>query len=151
MSLPPTVFILELILLYSFVFKHPVSNLLLLSYFCGSDGKESACNSGDLGSIPRSERSPGEGNSCSLQYFFPREFHGQRNLGGLQSMGLQRVRHDWVTNTCTFQATSTRQEVGLSGSIFRFWILYLISAALWEMKYNIRIAFPSNDSGSMVV
>ena len=29
----------------------------------GSDGKESACNAGDSGSIPESERSPGEGNS----------------------------------------------------------------------------------------
>ena len=25
--------------------------------------------------------------------------HGQRSLGGLQSMGSQRVRHDWATNT----------------------------------------------------
>ena len=32
----------------------------------GSDGKESACNAGDPGSI--SERSPGEGNGYSLQY-----------------------------------------------------------------------------------
>ena len=28
----------------------------------GSDGKESACNAGDPGSIPDLERSPGEGN-----------------------------------------------------------------------------------------
>ena len=28
----------------------------------GSDGKESACKAGDLGSIPGSGRSPGEGN-----------------------------------------------------------------------------------------
>ena len=34
----------------------------------GSDGKESACNSGDLSSIPESERSPGEGNGNPLQY-----------------------------------------------------------------------------------
>ena len=34
----------------------------------GSDGKESACTMGDGGSIPRSGRSPGEGNSNSLQY-----------------------------------------------------------------------------------
>ena len=34
----------------------------------GSDGKESACNAGDLGSIPGSGRSPGEGNGCLLQY-----------------------------------------------------------------------------------
>ena len=33
-----------------------------------SDGKESACNSGDLGSIPGSGRSPGEGNGYPLQY-----------------------------------------------------------------------------------
>ena len=34
----------------------------------GSDGKESACNVGDLGSIPGSERSPGEGNGNPLRY-----------------------------------------------------------------------------------
>ena len=33
----------------------------------GSDGKESACNVGDLGSIPGSGRSPGEGNGYPLQ------------------------------------------------------------------------------------
>ena len=32
------------------------------------DGKESACNAGDLGSIPGSERSPGGGNGNPLQY-----------------------------------------------------------------------------------
>ena len=35
----------------------------------GSDGKESAYNARDLGSIPGSERSPGEGNANPLQYF----------------------------------------------------------------------------------
>ena len=34
----------------------------------GSDGKESSCNVGDLGSIPGSGRSVGEGNGNSLQY-----------------------------------------------------------------------------------
>ena len=34
----------------------------------GSDGKESACSAGDLGSIPGSGRSPGEGNDYPLQY-----------------------------------------------------------------------------------
>ena len=34
----------------------------------GSVGKESACNAGDLGSIPGLGRSPGEGNSYPLQY-----------------------------------------------------------------------------------
>ena len=34
----------------------------------GSDGKQSACNAGDLGSVPGSGRSPGEGNGYPLQY-----------------------------------------------------------------------------------
>ena len=34
----------------------------------GSDGKDSAWNEGDLGSIPGSGRSPGEGNGNPLQY-----------------------------------------------------------------------------------
>ena len=34
----------------------------------GSDGKGSACNAGDLGLIPGSGRSPGEGNGNPLQY-----------------------------------------------------------------------------------
>ena len=33
-----------------------------------SDGKQSACNAGGLGSIPALGRTPGEGNSYSLQY-----------------------------------------------------------------------------------
>ena len=32
--------------------------------------KESACNAGDLGSIPGSGRSPGEGNDNSLEYSY---------------------------------------------------------------------------------
>jgi len=32
----------------------------------GSDGKESACNAGDQGSVPRLERCPGEGHGYSL-------------------------------------------------------------------------------------
>ena len=39
-----------------------------VGFHCSSDGKESACNAGDLGSIPRSGRSPREGNGNPLQY-----------------------------------------------------------------------------------
>ena len=35
---------------------------------CGSAGKESACNSGDPGSIPGSGRSPGEGKGYPFRY-----------------------------------------------------------------------------------
>ena len=41
-------------------------------FFGGSDGKESACSSGDPGSIPGLRRSPGEGNDYPPQYsYFP--------------------------------------------------------------------------------
>ena len=37
-------------------------------FLCGSAGKESACNVGDLGSIPGLRRSPGEGKGSPHQY-----------------------------------------------------------------------------------
>ena len=49
-------------------------------------GKASACNVGDLGSIPALGRSPGEGKVYSLHF------------SGL-STGSQRAGHDWVTFT----------------------------------------------------
>ena len=36
----------------------------------GSDGKESACNAGDVGLTHGSRRFPGEGNGYPLQYSF---------------------------------------------------------------------------------
>ena len=46
----------------------PQCSLLLQGFPGGSDGKESACNAGDLGSVPRLGRSPGEGKGYPLQY-----------------------------------------------------------------------------------
>ena len=42
-----------------------------MGFLCGLAGKESACNVGDLGSIPGLGRSPGEGNSNPLQHSCP--------------------------------------------------------------------------------
>ena len=39
-----------------------------MSFLAASDGKESACNAGDLSSIPGLGRSPGEGNGNPLQH-----------------------------------------------------------------------------------
>ena len=41
---------------------------VFLGFPCVSAGKESACNAGDLGSIPGLGRSPGEGKGYPLQY-----------------------------------------------------------------------------------
>ena len=39
-----------------------------MGFPCGSAGKKSACNVGDLGLIPGLGRSPGEGKGCPIQY-----------------------------------------------------------------------------------
>ena len=54
-----------------------------------SVGKASACNAGDLGSIPVLGRSPGEGKGCALQYSVL-----ENSMDCIVPMGLQRVRHD---------------------------------------------------------
>ena len=67
----------------------------------------------DLGSIPGLGRSPRRREQHPIPVFFPGEFHGQR---GIQSMGSQRVRHNWATNTtittvssaCYVQPSSSR-------------------------------------------
>ena len=59
----------------------------------GSDGKESACNARDLGSIPGLGRFPGGGNGNPLQYSCHKN-PMDRGSGKLSFMGLQRVRCD---------------------------------------------------------
>ena len=58
-------------------------------FLCGSNGKESACNTGNLGLIPGSGRSPGEGNGNPLQYSCL-ENSTTDEPGRLQSMGSQK-------------------------------------------------------------
>ena len=63
-----------------------------------SDSKEPACNVGDPGSVPRSEDPLAKGtatHSSILAWRIP----WTEEPGGLHSIGSQRVRHDWATNT----------------------------------------------------
>ena len=61
-----------------------------------SGGKESTCNTGDLGSIPGLGRSPGEGNGSPLQYSYL-ENPMDRGAWRATVHKLQRTGHDWVT------------------------------------------------------
>ena len=58
----------------------------------GSDGKESACNAGDLGSIPGLGRSPGEGNSYPLQCS---GLENSMDRGAWQTM-IHEVAESWI-------------------------------------------------------
>ena len=48
--------------------KGYTTNSSILGLPCGSDGKESTCNVGDLGSVPGLGKSPGGGHGNPLQY-----------------------------------------------------------------------------------
>ena len=84
------------------IFLNSALSNTVVSFPGSSDGKVSACNEGDLGLIPGSGRSPGEGNGSTL---VPGTllFHSStlawkmpwmEEPGRLQSTGWQRVRHD---------------------------------------------------------
>ena len=61
---------------------------VFLGFFCGSAGKESAFNAGDLGSILGLGRSPGEGKGYPLQY------SGLENSMDYMVHGAAKSRHD---------------------------------------------------------
>ena len=62
--------------------------------------EESACNAGDLGSIPRLGKSPGEENGNRLQWSCL-ENPMERAAWQVTVYGATRVGHDWVTKHST--------------------------------------------------
>ena len=102
----------------------------LQSFLGGSDGKESACNTGDLDSILELGRSPGEGNSNPLQYFCL-ENPMDRRAWQLQSMGSQRVQQDWGLSKVNFSSNCQRlHRQSTSLRVFKFGIFF--SYSLWD-------------------
>ena len=57
----------------------------------GSDGKESACNERDLGSIPGLRRSPRGGHGYPFQSSCLENPHGQRSLAGYSPWGQEEL------------------------------------------------------------
>ena len=57
----------------------------------GSDGKESACNAGDLGSLPGLGRSPGGGHGNPLQDSCLESPHVQKSLVGYSPWGCKEL------------------------------------------------------------
>jgi len=72
--------------------------------------KESACNAGDLGSIPGSERSPGKGNGNPLQYSCL-EKPMDRGAWWATVHGIARVRHELATKSSS--SSGLVRELGL--------------------------------------
>ena len=68
----------------------------------GSDGKGSACNAGDMGSVPGMGRSSGGKHGNPLQYSSLENPHRQRGQEGYCPQS-HRVGHDWGTKHSTAQ------------------------------------------------
>ena len=71
----------------------------------GADGKESACNVGDLGSIPGLGRFLGEKKMATHSSTLAWRIPWTEEPGKLQSIGLQRVGHDRTIKTHTHSVT----------------------------------------------
>ena len=70
----------------------------------GSDGKESTCSVGDLGSIPVLGKSPGGGHGNPIQYSCLENPTQQRTLAGYSSQGL---RESDTTERLSIQTQAT--------------------------------------------
>ena len=95
--------------------QHPHGRGLPSPVFLGfpdsSDGKESACNVGDLVSIPGLGRSPeGGATGQPTPVFLPGEPPRTEDPGRLQSMGPNRVGLDWVIEHSTHMVTRTKNQ-----------------------------------------
>ena len=104
----------------------------------GSDGKESTCKVGDLGSIPGLGRSLGKGNSWKREWpptpvFLPGEVHGQRSLAGYSPWGLKELdmterlslrNHHWILSMCKVCAKFPREIISFNSYL-------ILSTALW--------------------
>ena len=78
---------------------------------CGSVIKNPSANAGDMGSIPGSERYPGEGNSNPLWYSCWKTPWAEEP-GRLQSMGFQTIGHDLATRKQQEQKYTKAQHCG---------------------------------------
>ena len=70
-----------------------------MDFPCGSIGEESACDIGDLGSIPGLRRSPGEGKCYPLQYSglgnsMDCIVHGVAELDMTEQLSLSCMKHN---------------------------------------------------------
>ena len=117
--------------------SHCVFPFLLgpLGFPCGSAGKESACNGGDLGSIPGLGRSPGEGKGYPLQHF------GLENSVGCILHGVAKSRtqlsdlHFHFTKS--FSVTHSYSKIVAEN--FKIWIraycLLLLIISSFDLKW----------------
>ena len=107
----------------------------IMGFPCGSAGKESACSVGDLGSIPRLWRSPGEGKDYPLQY---------SGLEDSKDCRVHEVAKSW-TQLSNFQ----RELCQWNKSDRESQILYIITT-FWGIKTNCKWIYSKSEIDSQI-
>ena len=94
------------------------------------DGKESACDSGDLGLVSGSRRSSGEGNDNPLQYSC---LENPMDRGALWATVHQviRIGHNWATNTFTFMENQIFNVIISSTKLIKYQPCYEYAIDKW--------------------
>ena len=106
-----------------------------LGFAGSSDGKESACNAGDLDSIPRLGRSPEGGHGNPLQYSDLENPHRQRSLAGCSPWGCKES--DVTEHLSAAEAHSQQYEVNPDHSTEdkqRLYIQFAVASVNWRKK-----------------
>ena len=115
-----------------------------------SDGKESACSVGDLGSIPGLGRSPGRRHGNSLQYSCLDNLHGQRSLAGYSLWG--HKESDWATKHSTCLSSICNWKINNSNAFeyqinkLRYKMLILVK--IWQFHSLLPLAREDNKYNS---
>ena len=117
---------------------------VFLGFPGGSDGKESACNAGDLGLNSGLGRSSGGGHGNPLQYSSLQNPHGQRSLVGYSPCGHKKLdMTEWL---------STHRIRGLSSRHSALTVLEdrkskIRAPAQWRSSFLMWTQLPSHSPG----
>ena len=107
-----------------------------MDFLGGSASKESACDEGDLGSIPGSGRSPGEGKGYSLQY---------PGLENEVAKSQTRLR-DYHFHTCTRTHAHTHSHIYIYIYIYIYVYIYSVCSLFAFFLFLRLLGLPSNRS-----
>ena len=103
---------------------HLKTNLFLMGFPGGSDGKESACNEGDLSLIPGSGGSPWEGNGYPLHYSCLENSMDR----GTWRVIIHGVAKSWISLSDYHKKSLQRRPIAV---IKLFFHMYLIFPQQW--------------------
>ena len=132
----------------SFLIPWPVLKLeclILLGFPGGSDGKESACNEGDPGSIPGSGRFPGEGNIYSVFFIYPEHKSFVRCVLWLFSPSL------WLAFSLSWWCCYFFLKCLVESISEAIWVWSLYKILNYRLNEQNEIGFPLPTSVSVVI